>query len=399
VIGFANVLPDFYRTAFVKIAYNPTVRYSNIIDDFVYSLYDETDSVQKYYDQSGKEYDRKAYQALLPFTYYRDLVQWEIYPDTIGGKYIPPIQAAQERHSSYISPSVMKMNTKRIKLYPLFESASDFTAIAMPGALFRIKERIEFINAKENKIDEEKSVLFTEALTKAGFVFPAAIIAGNPTTRKPYDFGYFLLDSAGGVFHMYMAKGVPVVNKTEIAPSAEIYAMTVAENDMDYYGLLVTADGEIYHILKDGYKLRKLYVENYDPLNNSVTYALNPLNISVTVSEETREVIYLSDRDIENTKTYSYTPVKTLRGVYKTILDIVFPLQIYSGPRVVFSVTLMSAFTFSLLLGTLYALFNLFRGKRGKWVLIDTLFILAGGIYTFITLILLEGLRNIRLRR
>ena len=60
---------------------------------------------------------------------------------------------------------------------------------------------MEFIVARTNKINEEKSQLFTEALTAEGFIFPADIIAGLPTTRKSHDEGYFITDSEGTLFH------------------------------------------------------------------------------------------------------------------------------------------------------------------------------------------------------
>lgn len=51
------------------------------------------------------------------------------------------------------------------------------------------------IDMESNTVNDEKSIRFTEAMTKKGFRFPAVKIAGNPTTRKEYDEGYILLET------------------------------------------------------------------------------------------------------------------------------------------------------------------------------------------------------------
>ena len=74
--------------------------------------------------------------------------------------------------------------------------------LEMPGDLFRLKDNIEFIDPETNTVKEEKSNLFMKVFIQKGFKFPAKRVAGNPSTRKAYDEGYFIIDSNDKIFHL-----------------------------------------------------------------------------------------------------------------------------------------------------------------------------------------------------
>lgn len=79
----------------------------------------------------------------------------------------------------------------------------------MPGDVFRLNDRIEFIDMATNTILEKKSEIFTQAMKKKDFRFPVRCIGGNPTVKKEYDEGYFLTDSDHRLFHLKQLRGRP----------------------------------------------------------------------------------------------------------------------------------------------------------------------------------------------
>ena len=64
--------------------------------------------------------------------------------------------------------------------------------LKMPDDVFRITSKgIDFIDMATNSVKADKSLQFTEAMTKKGFRFPATEIAGNPTVKKSMTKGIF----------------------------------------------------------------------------------------------------------------------------------------------------------------------------------------------------------------
>ncbi|QAR33786.1 DUF4857 domain-containing protein [Geovibrio thiophilus] len=399
VISFSSLIPYLYSTVFGKRAERPAIFYSKVIEDIVYSLEDRSGS-RKYYDGAGNEYSAKEYTRLIPFIQYRDLQKWGMYPDIVGGEYVSVEQAASNRDFVNIHSYWIDGEKVRIKLYPLFESDSDFTKVEMPSELFRINSRMEFINGVKNAVDEEKSVLFTEALRKEGFVFPPKMIAGNPTTKKPYDFGYFVQDGAGEMFHLMQVKGQPSVKKTGIKPEDGILYIAVKEDMvLPYYGFLLTTGGGVYHIMKEGYELKKLPVENYRPLEQTFRYIKDPLNMMVKISDEFGENVYVADKNYNLEKKAFYPYERRLRGVFRAVYDSVFPFEINtknpdrygSSLNIEFSEKLPAAFIFSAVLAVFYAALMIFSGRRNRTLPYDTALVLAGGIYAVFALVLLDG--------
>jgi hypothetical protein len=159
-----------------------------MLDKFLIADYNQG-SKKRYYDQDKNFYSKHDYQTFLPMIYYRDLLIWKNFPGQIRGSAISPVEIEKNRQLLIVKGK--EFNSPEIKLYPLYESKSLYSQIEAPDKMFRIDFSIEFIDAKTNKIDKEKSLLFTKALTEKGFKFPAKEVFGNRSRKKPFDEGYF----------------------------------------------------------------------------------------------------------------------------------------------------------------------------------------------------------------
>ena len=132
-------------------------------------------------------------------------------------------------------------------LYILFESMPKRVGLEMPDDVFRLKDGIEFIDVQTNTVNREKSDLFARALEKAGYTFPARWVVGNPNPRKPYDEGYFTLDSQGRLYHLKMVNNRPFVKDTRIDKDMDMawFSMYEASNKR-FYGFLFDRHGGLY---------------------------------------------------------------------------------------------------------------------------------------------------------
>ncbi|SHJ92529.1 protein of unknown function [Desulfatibacillum alkenivorans DSM 16219] len=329
ILTLAYVLPNAYWKAFGKFENRPFFLYSIMLDKFVYSITDEHFQT-KYLDEEGKEYSRREYNENLPFFYYNNLVRWETIPKFITDLGISSAAIRQERQFEKIRPS--SFDAPQIDLYPLFESESEFSGLDMPDSMFRISDRMEFITARTNQVDEEASEKYTKALKGAGFAFPATHIAGNPTTRKAYDRGYMVLDSANTLFHIKQVKGEPFVRNTGLKPELGVKYLDVVENmAREFMAVMVNGKNEIILIAPEDYSTRVLPVTGYEPERMTFYFIGDPLNRNLMLTwkdEETHTFNYrclLTDREYYVERVFEKVLERdATAGLHKTA-DLLFP--------------------------------------------------------------------------
>lgn len=296
-LGLTTVLPSLYRVAFADYKPHRSVTFSPVVDDFFYVSVEKNVGVT-YTDAAGNEYSKIDYYHAKPFLYARNLVRWGTYPTLIAGKYIPADEVSKNLYFFGIRPKRVDIELNRIPLYPLYESSGEFTQLEIPNDLFRISGRMEFISGMTRGVDSEKSELFTSALTKAGFSFPAQGIFGNTNFKKPYDFGYFAEDAKGDIFHIKQLHGKPFVRNTNKPAGADFEYISVSE---DYanpsYGVFVTESGDVYRLEKNGYEYKRFDVGQIDVREQYLRVFGDPLYTYVTVRDKDKTEMYVFHKD------------------------------------------------------------------------------------------------------
>lgn len=283
------VLPALYWTIFEKVPRSPSLFYSCITDDFII-----VEGALKR-SPAGKEYNTEEYEEVMPLMFFRQLMADGRMPDSIRGVAVeaPSINRA----ASYYRYTPKKIFAAVPDLWPMLESESGKVTLTMPDDYFRIGRRMEFIVARTNKINEDKSRLFTEALAANGFVFPAGIIAGIPTTRKSVDEGYFITDRNGSLFHVKMVEGEPYIIKIEIPENFDIvYIEAVDLKSREYYCHVFTRDQGIYLLMDEVYELQRLPIDGFNPYVHSLRLNADLFNKCITIyGENWFEAIAIDD--------------------------------------------------------------------------------------------------------
>jgi len=374
-ISLSILLPNLYWMIFDKPIRTPQISFSPIIKDFVFNKTKKNKSDRMYVDNQGNSYDRKSYQALLPFSYYYNLEKWDVLPDTIEG--IPISISYIRRNTQFVRLRSRYFHTPMIQLYPLFESQSDFTHLEMPNELFRITNKIEFLDARTNSVVDSLSDVYNRALNEQGFQFPAKYIAGNPTTRKAFDEGYFVIDAANSVFHLKQIKGKPFCVNTGIPADLNIRYITVQENPRrEFYALMVTWENDLYLISYDDYKLVRLPIDDFIADKMDFLFTIDPIYKTLKYFNDQELKCIVTDKDYNIIDTYEINWLPKTEWTRSKIAAALFPFQFERENA-----------------RTDYILFNL---KFNGWLALIGIFLALGIIVVIKTVVYREKLKENR---
>jgi hypothetical protein len=392
-------IPQLYWTMFEKVPVTTTVFYSCTLKDFIILGSEKTGPGGRM-DPKGNKYTTAEYEKSMPLMFFRQLMADGNMPDSING--VKMEAAFINRANSFFRFTPKKMLSPMPTLYPMLESESGKVNLVMPDDYFRIGSRMEFILAKTNEINEEKSVLFTNALKEKGFAFPAKIISGIPTTRKSKDEGYFVTDSEESLFHIKMKKGKPFVAKIETPENLGIvYIECVDLRTNEFYCYLFTRSNGIYVVMDEVYDLQRLPVEGFDPFTQTVRINCDLFNKCITVGGDNWLKSTAIDDMYEVVNTYEEKWTGKYERIDGKILSSLVPFQMYlSSPESAFI-----NFNFLKSPGYLWIITNLIftgiaafilikKGRKLKSIIIDLFLTVLTGVYGCIAIFIFPNKFN-----
>jgi len=301
----------------------PFVYYSSILQDF--AIRKASGKTPEFLDASGNKYTREQYDSITPLFSYRQLMMVGNMPDSLMGVALEPRVLRQKSFTWRYNPKDIR--TPELGLYSLFEAMSGRASLESPEDVFRMKEKIEFIRISNNRVNEEKSEIFMQAFHKAGFTFPAKEAWGNLTVKRPYDEGYFILDSRNQLFHLKMVNGRPYVKNTNIGQQTSIAYVNVVEvPDKSIYGFVVSEEGAIYTISAEGgYQLSRLDIPDIDIRKNSVVIMTNIFYWMASVTTPDNCTHYVLNAATLKTHDNPYT-IEANRDTWDKIEKKIFPV-------------------------------------------------------------------------
>jgi len=387
-------IPKYYWMKYEKNVKAPAVFFSPVINQF---LIRKQTSLEKFCaDPKGKEYSREEFETLMPLLNYRQLVLEDKLPDSLHGEPLILDKIRINNITLKIYPA--DIDFSQIQLFPMFESRSGRVRLEMPDDYFRIAKRMEFIDCATNRIDKRKSLCFTTYLNVKHFSFPAKMIAGNPTTKKAFDEGYFVLDSKNNLFHIKMIKGKPFCVNTNIPNNLDIAFMRVMEMPLkEYYGVIITKPGDVYLISYDNYKLIKLPLTGYD-IEKDVFALMGDQfyrTISLISSNNIRTIV--TDRNYSIVDRYEDTWKDNNDLTAGVVASYVFPFTLtLNDINSSFSNFFFKLSGFQSLIGNLVlSILTIFILRNRKIQLIkgwfDILLVLFTGVFGFIAVLLVKN--------
>lgn len=383
------IIPSLVELSLDSSSRYPFTYYSSVVNQFCY--FDQEDDNVRGRDMSGRTYTDAEFDRVLPMFYYRQLAMENALPDSIQGVPVDLHTIARNNFFFWYKPK--DKNTPVIALYPMFESCSGKVDLENPSDMFRLKENIEFIDMATNRVDEQKSARFQQALEKAGFAFPAQWVAGIPTSQKSYDEGYFALDSEGHLFHVKMTNGKPFVKDTKVRDISCMLPMEIENQSL--YGFLFDTHHTLYYLSTDGYRLVKV-LDDVDPDKDRVSIMANMFYWTVAKTTSDGEHTYaLESRSMQRVDSL-FRPAP--ESAWDKTLPYLFPFTVtfqdstnsYIYPRV-------SGYYFpSLPLNIVLAVVTLivYRKDRSRGKYLAGIITLCTGIAGFITVCLFARIRK-----
>jgi hypothetical protein len=335
VLLLSHYLPEGYRLLIAKRYPRPPIAfYSCVQKNFLFYRYNNDTLTMV--DERGTNYERSDFEQLLPLDNYLQLLRDDNLPKAIDGVALVPEKIKRERISLRIRPDMI--DSPGVPLYPLLEAESGRVRLEMPDDFMRINSRVEFVIAASNALDAAKSEKFIRAFQTAGFAFPPRLIAGNATTLKPYDEGYFLVDHAGAAFQLRMVHGEPDLKKiSEVAPPATkaqwetlnprfIHVQEVETHEIRCF--LISGDNRPWLVVGKDYRLVPLPLDDYEPSRDSLVIRGDLLNRLITAANEDTFQAVALDRDYQVVRRYHESLPNLRNTAVGKVRAILFPFTL-----------------------------------------------------------------------
>jgi hypothetical protein len=329
-----HYLPQGYWLLAAKRQRAPIVFYSCVQKDFLFYRYGANGLQMT--DTRGTNYDRDAFETLLPLDNYIQLLRDGKLPDSIDGVPIPPDAIKRARLNFKIRPVLL--DNPVAKLNPLIEAQSGRVRLEMPDDFMRLGPGIEFLNAQTNIVEREKSDLFARAFASAGFVFPSRRADGNPTTLKAYDEGYFLVDATGATFQLRQVQGRPELRRIADVAAPEDKALWqvlkpryvhVQEQDPSQVrAIVIDQTNRAYLVVGKNYKLVPLPLQRYDPGAMTLVLRGDLLNRLITVTGDDYLEAVVLDRDYKFVTRYTENLPRREDGSAGKVARALFPFTL-----------------------------------------------------------------------
>ncbi len=330
IIAMSYALPAGFDKVFGQNIGNPLLFFSPLQKQFIYreSLGGHRFN---YMNEEGKSYSRTDFEYQLPFLYYKNLEKKKLLPVSIDGESFDKQTIKAGKQGLEIKSRHLDSHHPQIELYPLFNNNPEVAIMPFPEDMFRFtNQAMEFINADSNRIDTRLTGRFTSALESLGFVFPATVIGGKTTNLKPFDEGFFIRDSKGQVFHVKRVLDKPEIIKTPIDSTLDIQDILVSENKRkEFYGTIITRQGDLYLISYDNYRLISLPVEKYQPGSMDFKLLINPMYKTAVSSGSKMVYGTAMDSSYQSFRSYEldrHNPTPFLVQVSRALL---FPFQLH----------------------------------------------------------------------
>jgi hypothetical protein len=142
-------------------------------------------------------------------------------------------------------------------------------------------------------------------LQSENFSFPATRIYGNPTTRKPYDEGYFVFDSKNALYHIKRIKNQPFCKKVNVPENMKIKTIFLREFSLkEFYAFVISEDNKLYLLLFDNYKIQEIPIKDYNSEKDILRFQGDIFYRTIVVYKENKLNVYVTDRDYNLVNTY-----------------------------------------------------------------------------------------------
>ncbi|WPL17063.1 hypothetical protein Thiowin_02049 [Thiorhodovibrio winogradskyi] len=303
--------------------------YSPVIEKFIYTELVGAGHQFVYRDQDGRDYDREAFEQLIPFIYYKNMELWGKLPLELAGQTFDKAAIRAERLVLEFEPRDLPEHSPRIPLFPLLESNPGRSRLRFPEDILRPGAALTFINSDANRRESELTDSFTRALAKAGFVFPVRATFARVSILKAFDAGHFLIDDQGKLFQLKRVAGAPWVRSVPLSEGFRVRAIKISENQgSDFLGFLLAEDSRLFLLGQGDDPLTPLELPGYDPERMELKLLFNPLYRTAIYSDRQEIHAIAMDRAFKPIARYQRRMAMAAPRLVDTLWDSLTPVNL-----------------------------------------------------------------------
>ena len=322
-------LPQLHNMLFEYRFGKTHMFYSPVLKQFVHKELLGEGHKFVYRDQSGKDYSREEFEALIPFIYYKNMELWGKLPLELDGERYDKSTIRAARQVLELKPVDLRDHSPRIQLFPLLESNPGRARLSFPENVFRPDDKLTFINSDYNILDNELTGSFGTALNDAGFVYPAKAVFGRVSILKAFDAGYFLKDSKDQLFHLMKVDGVPKVEQIALPDGLVLRHLSVAENKRrELLGIMLDEAGKIYLLGYGDYRIIPLDLPDYAPDSMELKIIFNPIYRTAIYSDNETIHAVVMDKAFKPIDHHARTMAMARPRVSDTIWKVATPFAL-----------------------------------------------------------------------
>ncbi|MGB2553025.1 DUF4857 domain-containing protein [Campylobacter sp. MOP51] len=373
VLVFLSILLSYFLPIFANLLLEEKivierVRYSPVVEEFLYSKNDR-ETKQNTFEIIGKgEISEDKFIEYQPFAHYSLLLSKGTFPSKFEQYGQNPKLIRQ--NSQNLNLKYGSNKAKYIPLYILLQTDERYNKIIYPPRLLRLAEHgIEIVNLEKNIVDDNSSKILNNDLVKNGFSFPAKMYFSNPSSLKPFDEGAFIIDANDTIFHIKQEKDFISVKNTKLVKPSVINIVVSEDPRKEFYALLVSKTE--LGLIDYNYNFIKLDNSGYDPFSANLGLRITPVNKILSFgSNETikTDVMDLNYTTLKQNLT-ELTPPESKRYIKEYVLPFELKLSQVSH-YYAFSVDKISikGILFSACLAFAYFLYELFVNRRKRFL-------------------------------
>lgn len=154
------------------------------------------------------------------------------------------------------------------------------------------------IDLLTNSINLEKTEKLNDELKGLNFAYPAKQYFTNPSIRKAFDEGAFIVDNDDKIYHLKQIDGKLILKYTNIIKPDIINIIISEDLRREFYGLIVTKNDT--GLIDYDYNIIDLNLSQYDPFNANLNFNISPVDKIVTIT--TKDNIYTKVMDLNYAK-------------------------------------------------------------------------------------------------
>lgn len=271
--------------------------YSPIVKTFVYQK-NYGDHRFEYGIKNKKTFDRLEYESYLPFVYWKNLDIQNLLPIKIDNELFDKKRIKESRLSFSYNPNLLKK--QEVQMYPFINTKSKNGTIKFPEEVISLNNNGINIYNFDDGLDKDITNELKNLLHIKNVSFPIKNIWGKATNMKPFDLGYFFLDSNEKLFRVNRDDNKVYLDEIKYPKDMKIKFIKISENKKrEMAGFAIDSKNNIHIIDYKTFEFKKIELNNFNYKKMKLLFISNPKYYLIRYTNEDKYYGVVLDKNFK----------------------------------------------------------------------------------------------------